>query len=310
MVLILSIAKDNSTTLVIEWLDHLKVDWVRINKEDEVSINYIKGDLVLNVHNKKIKLSEVTSYWYRRGFVSFNHFTPKKDDYSHDVFPLIEKESSYLRNYFYYLLNKKRHLNSYHNSDVNKLIVSDIAENLGILTPRSYILDSKKELQKVEESVITKTISGSPLLINNNKAGMLYTSEVDDIHSASEEYYPSLFQEKIEKKYELRIFFMDDQFYSMAIFSQKDNKTAVDFRKYNRKTPNRNVPYNLPNAIKIKLSTLMKKIGLNCGSIDMIVTPTDKYYFLEVNPVGQFGMVSFPCNYNLERKIAKYLKGN
>ena len=29
--------------------------------------------------------------------------------------------------------------------------------------------------------------------------------------------------------------------------------------------------------------------------------------FLEVNPVGQFGMVSLPCNYQLEKRIAQYL---
>jgi D-alanine-D-alanine ligase-like ATP-grasp enzyme len=51
----------------------------------------------------------------------------------------------------------------------------------------------------------------------------------------------------------------------------------------------------------------MNKLDLNCGSIDMIVTPKNEYVFLEVNPVGQFGMVSYPCNYNLEKKIAEYL---
>jgi hypothetical protein len=29
--------------------------------------------------------------------------------------------------------------------------------------------------------------------------------------------------------------------------------------------------------------------------------------FLEINPVGQFGMVSHPCNYYLEKRIAQNL---
>jgi hypothetical protein len=29
--------------------------------------------------------------------------------------------------------------------------------------------------------------------------------------------------------------------------------------------------------------------------------------FLEVNPTGQYGMVSDPCNYYLDKKIAEYL---
>jgi hypothetical protein len=30
--------------------------------------------------------------------------------------------------------------------------------------------------------------------------------------------------------------------------------------------------------------------------------------FLEINPVGEFGMVSIPCNYNLHEKVYKTLK--
>jgi hypothetical protein len=37
------------------------------------------------------------------------------------------------------------------------------------------------------------------------------------------------------------------------------------------------------------------------------MTKKGEYVFLEVNPIGQFGMVSAPCNYNLEKKIAQYL---
>jgi D-alanine-D-alanine ligase-like ATP-grasp enzyme len=48
----------------------------------------------------------------------------------------------------------------------------------------------------------------------------------------------------------------------------------------------------------------MRLTNLDCGSIDLIYSTDEKYYFLEVNPVGQFGMVSYPCNYQLEKKIA------
>jgi D-alanine-D-alanine ligase-like ATP-grasp enzyme len=51
----------------------------------------------------------------------------------------------------------------------------------------------------------------------------------------------------------------------------------------------------------------MALLKLNTGSIDLIVNTTGEYIFLEVNPVGQFGMVSSPCNYYLEREIARFL---
>ena len=59
--------------------------------------------------------------------------------------------------------------------------------------------------------------------------------------------------------------------------------------------------------IKEKILSFAKYFNLNSGSFDIIKDKKGKYIFLEVNPVGQFGMVSQPCNYNLEQKIAKYL---
>lgn len=42
------------------------------------------------------------------------------------------------------------------------------------------------------------------------------------------------------------------------------------------------------------------------GSFDFIKCK-EKYYFLEMNPVGQFGNVSDMCNYNIEKDIAEFL---
>jgi len=51
----------------------------------------------------------------------------------------------------------------------------------------------------------------------------------------------------------------------------------------------------------------MLEVGLNCASIDLIKSTNGKYYFLEINPVGQFGMVDFPCNYGLHKIVAEEL---
>ncbi|MFM2393606.1 MAG: grasp-with-spasm system ATP-grasp peptide maturase [Bacteroidota bacterium] len=52
----------------------------------------------------------------------------------------------------------------------------------------------------------------------------------------------------------------------------------------------------------------MSYFKLDSGSIDFVLTKEGDFGFLEINPVGQFGMVSFPCNFHLEKKIALFLK--
>lgn len=83
----------------------------------------------------------------------------------------------------------------------------------------------------------------------------------------------------IDKKYEIRTFYLKGKFYSMAIFSQNDSKTVVDFRNYNIEKPNRTVPYNLPKSITHKISQLMRNLEMNCGSIDLIYGKDDEFYF-------------------------------
>ena len=93
----------------------------------------------------------------------------------------------------------------------------------------------------------------------------------------------------------------------MAIFSQNDPQTQMDFRRYQFEKPNRYVPYKLPKVLEGQLSALMQALDLDTGSIDLIRASDGRFVFLEVNPVGQFGMVSVPCNYYLEKKVAERL---
>jgi glutathione synthase/RimK-type ligase-like ATP-grasp enzyme len=78
----------------------------------------------------------------------------------------------------------------------------------------------------------------------------------------------------------------------------------VDYRK-NRQLKVRRVPYNLPENIKQKVMLLMEDLNLSTGSIDFLKSNDGNYYFLEVNPEGQIGMVSNLCNYDIEHKIVK-----
>jgi len=308
MILILSDETDSSTTNVVEWLYYLKKDFIRINAQTKIKLDFVGNDVILITDDNLIKLSDIKSFWYRRGYINIkNNFKTNINQLDE----LINDEFNKIIEFLYFKLNSKRHLNSIMNSDVNKLIVNEIAKGIGIKTPNDLIFSNCNELEKVlnnsNQSYITKTVSGNCVQYFDDFSIYNYTKEINSSDIKAKYFFPSLVQNKIEKKYELRIFYLDGAFYSMAIFSQKDNQTRVDFRQYNDEKPNRTVPYKLPQTEEEKLNLLMKKINLNCGSIDMIVTSNNEYLFLEINPVGQFGMVSYPCNYNLEKKIAEYL---
>lgn len=146
-------------------------------------------------------------------------------------------------------------------------------------------------------------------LFCNEKSYLTYTELIDasDTEEFPETFSLSFCQDHIIKLCDIRIFFLNERCYSMAIMSQNNPDTLVDFRKYDYENPNRSIPFEIPEDLSRKIRTFMNKLDLISGSLDFILNIEGDFIFLEVNPVGQFGMIDSPCNFGLHRKIAEYL---
>lgn len=98
---------------------------------------------------------------------------------------------------------------------------------------------------------------------------------------------PVIVQKYIPKQLELRITVVGTKVFPCAIYSQQGPSRAhTDWRLATDDL--RHEPYELPSEIKDKCLTLVKRLGLHFGCIDMILTPEGKYVFLEINPNGQW----------------------
>lgn len=306
MILISSIVNDLTTSDVIDWLSFHNNPFLRINKEQEYSINFSNNEPIINDNKTqaKVKLSDFSSYWFRRGKLLKKII---------EVDNIAQANHAEIVNqYFHYLLKGKNTIGEFYTSEPNKLIVLEEAKKTGLNIPVSFVVEKKEDLISLLKggiNLITKTIAGSSMYQFRDGVGLIYTNPVNKelVDKAPDEFFPSLIQYEIQKKYELRVFFLEDKFWAMAIFSQKDDQTKGDYRRYNQEKGNRNVPFLLPDDIKEKMYKLMSKLGLNCGSIDLIVSTDNTYYFLEVNPIGQFGNVSHICNFQLEKEVAQKL---
>lgn len=325
MIFIHSISKDHTTTEVIRWLIAFGIkDFIRIDSdvEDIEFIAYNGVDsFIISKNGKPVNLFDSKSYWYRRGgAISFSRSKLKDIKLSYDLnlekklIGNISSENLALNDHIKQFLEHSApvRLGSYRNSSLNKLHVLNLARQNGIKTPGTYIINTKKDLaQKLKEngSLITKAMSEGVNIYNIDHSYYSYTEEINDsdLVNISDTFFPSLFQKKIDKKFEIRVFFLNDKFYSMVILSQRNKQTEVDFRKYDERKPNRFLPFSLPAEIELKLSALFKALDLNTGSADFVVDKSNEYFFLEINPVGQFSMVSYPCNYYLEKEVAKFL---
>lgn len=263
--------------------------------------------------------TEISSIWYR-GFINhrihFNDIFSKFDSTNDNIYELrrrMGQEIGKITEQVFNQYDNTYQLPKFKSLKIDKFSILRKARTFGLNIPNSIITNSKLELRaflKKSGEVISKPLHESIYFNDDSSVTFFKTAKVTDdlIDSLESDYFfPSLFQEYVEKEVELRVFYLEEQFFTMAIFSQLDPQTKTDFRNYNIERPNRNVPFNIPQEIKLKIINLMKSLDLNTGSLDIIKTPDKKYIFLEVNPTGQFGFTSKPCNYYLEDEIAKTL---
>lgn len=300
MILIISKNSDRTTIQIIKWLSAIEKKWIRVNEDELFEIKVIKKRIYLKSQRNDFFLDEIQSVWYRRGEINF-----KRLQYENPSINIHMNEAQHwLEDYVIKNLESKRHINTQTNAHVNKLIVLEVAKKVGLEVPDYFLAENTDDI--ILEQTIVKSITGNVILelINKNEDGVMYTATIDKLEAGN--FFTSFFQDKIEKDFEIRSFYLNGTFSSMAIFSQNDAQTKIDLRKYNLEKPNRNVPYNLPKAVEEKAHLLMTALDLNSGSIDFIKSGNN-YYFLEVNPIGQFGNVSRDCNYSLEKKIAEFL---
>ena len=126
-----------------------------------------------------------------------------------------------------------------------------------------------------------------------NLGRMIYTSPISINHLDmvdSVRATPCLFQERIQKEFEVRSTVVGSKAFSAAIYSQEYPGSREDWRN----NPDLYVwfePYDLPPSTKESIVSLVSDPGLVFGAIDLIVTPDGDHVFLEINPTGQFGFV-------------------
>lgn len=312
----------------MDWLEYYGEKVVRINGDEQLySFHYADDNGVYfqhNVNGNIINLLDFSSCWWRKSglrvptsYIDWNQTicAINKSKLNH-ISGLVE---GFLKQELYtlheYILNRiystiPINLGSpvY---DLNRLKTLNIARSHGLNIPTYRIVSNSSQLKEfgcLNNSVITKSIGNGLYNVIGDERFFSYTEILPKSFIENDEnikLLPSLLMFYIEKKFEIRAFYIDGHFFSMAILSQTSEQSKIDYRK---KPPTEQIPVQLPHEIEKKLSGVFIELGLNTGSADLIVTPEDKYYFLEINPVGQFGMTSIPCNYNIEKTIARYLK--
>lgn len=125
---------------------------------------------------------------------------------------------------------------------------------------------------------------------------LLHTRPIspDDFSDHEFKLCAGIYQEKIKKKYELRIHILGRFVRAIKIDSQINAEAQNDWRSANPSSLTYEV-VTLPDELQTRLLKLLGSLGAVFGIVDGIVTPEGDFVFLEVNEMGQFLWVDAYC---------------
>lgn len=330
MILISSRLDDVSTSNVIDWLYYQAKDYLRFNGDGfDASFSYRDGLLYITSHyrEQEVILNCIDSFWYRK--CGLNIYQGTNVHTYDDTFPdKTEETYKYLSNhaskfalsefkayreFIFSHITQKAHtsIGSYKLRELNKIETLTLAKDIGLSVPKTFILSSKRELVEILEAygnLIVKPLYEGVYDIGEEYAFVSYTSSIsmEDLPNIPSCFPVALFQEQIEKQLEIRVIYIRETCYSIAMFTQAYEQSQIDGRKCPQEIL-RMTPYKLPLEIEQKIVIIMNQIGLSYGALDFILSKNNEIIFLEINPVGQFSAYGNACNYYLDKIISEQL---
>ncbi len=96
-----------------------------------------------------------------------------------------------------------------------------------------------------------------------------------------------ILQREISKASDLRVTVVGDDVFAVSIDSQTQTETEVDWRKGDGLQLGHAIT-QLPDEIASRCVELVRAMDLRFGAIDLIEDREGRYWFLEINPNGQW----------------------
>lgn len=188
-------------------------------------------------------------------------------------------------------------INSYQGIQTSLRRVHQIkaAQQVGLTIPPTLITNNFESarlfLLKYKNCIIKSMSCRS--FIKDGIEYTCYTKQVDlktlielkkTIHFA-----PVFFQKKIQKKAEYRITIIGQEIFACKIDAEHLGNTDVQLDWRMADPANLiHTPVVLPNELTLKLYKMLKIFNLSFAAIDIIYGTDDNYYFLDLNPTGQW----------------------
>lgn len=320
-ILIITNKDDLHPNLVIDHLTNCNYEIFRLNTDSlltdynfqwELRNNKLFFKIISRINNKIISSDDNFSIWERR------FSTPSKimgiDNEVINEYCVKEciEFLRYLRYFFFdhFFIGHPLY-DILANSKMLQLKIA-IEENMKVPdTLFSNIPNAIRSFSLLYEDLVIKSMCGEGF--TEDEFYPLYTNKLskNDIVGANDINLGnsvSFLQNYIPKEFELRVTVVCDEIFACKLDSQffQDNEGKIDWRQADA-TKLKHSIYELPESINEFCRNYLKKMHLNFGCFDFIVTPDGEYIFLECNPNGQWYWIEEATGLPISKAISEAL---
>lgn len=297
-VLILTKYNDTHARVVGCCLEQLGIEFFRwfgsnfpIHEQMCLSLSDAGNYLIIDGGNEgSVILNDFNVVWFRRP--SLPSLPSGLDPRDADI---IDRENvAFMKNALSFLSSDRFWVNDYQSQFIanNKFIQLIAARKVGFSVPSTIMGNSPCMIDRFAKSlefpdIVFKTFT--PVVWNEgDRHSMLYATRVslDSIDDSRIRNAAAIWQEPIEKDFELRITVIGKTIFAARINSQSNALARDDWRA--GRGMYKMEYFEVCDHLKNKCISLMCELGLVFGCIDVIITPSGDHVFLEVNEAGQF----------------------
>lgn len=313
MILIATNERDITSDYIVLELQDLGIPHYRLNTETipDSSISFSpadgEGGWSLATESETIRFSDFKAGYYRR---------PEPPKISRAV--IGEAEMQYCREEWQEAL--KAALSSLRDRWLNSPLAIFDAENkprqlsvaiqVGFDVPETLVTNSYEKASEFlgQAPSIGKPLRTSLLALKSGERAIFTTrlSGLSKTVSEAIEVAPIIFQREIPKRCDVRVTVVGQQAFAAEIHSQDNEETLTDWRKGGHADLMHST-HELPKEIVQKCIDITRFFQLKFSAIDLVLDRFGKYWFLEMNPNGQWAWIESRTGLPISKAIANEL---
>jgi glutathione synthase/RimK-type ligase-like ATP-grasp enzyme len=184
-----------------------------------------------------------------------------------------------------------------------------LARNIGLPVPETIITQDASKAREFAaryEAVVLKPLFhgelGGGRVVHTTRIASWDPKYDDDLATV-----PHLFQRFIPKIADYRVTVIDDQIFACRLDSGSHSAYEVDVRRGLADASLRHEIVRLDSGLASKIVRLVKELGLRFGAVDLVEDINGDFWFLEINPNGQWAWIEERTGAPLADAIAEAL---